>query len=131
MGNSDSDARDTNKTADKVRTIMATATVDTATLTMVINQCFSYAMDARLSPQDQNSFLVEGKRLRGQLLNLLSAQFDSGSPQLASANSKLTAVNTSLSQNANVLANSAQTLNNIANLVSTLDKLLSIATSFV
>jgi len=110
---------------------METTTVDTATLTTIINQCFSYAMDARFSLQGQNSFLVEGKRLRGQLLNLLSAQFDAGSPQLAAANKDLTTLNAGLAQSAAVLANMAETLNNVASLVSTLDKLLSIATSFV
>lgn len=110
---------------------MATATVDTAALTTIINQCFTYSMNLQFSPQDRNSFLVEGKRLRGQLLNLLSAQFDAASPQLAAANQNLTQVNSSLAQSATVLANAAQTLNNIAALVGTLDKLLSIATSFV
>jgi hypothetical protein len=109
---------------------MVSVIVDTVTLTTIINQCFSYAMDARFSSQDQNNFLVEGKRLRGHLLNLLSAQFDAGSVQLAAANKHLTSVNTSLSQSATVLANTAETLNNIGILVGTLDKLLSIATSF-
>jgi hypothetical protein len=107
------------------------ATVDTATLATVINQCFSYATDGRVSAQDQNSFLVEGKRLRGQLLNLLSAQFAAGSAQLAAANASLTAVNAGLTQSATVLANTAQTLNSISTLVGSLDQLLSIATSFV
>ena len=110
---------------------MPTATVDTATLTTVINQCFAYSMNLQLSPQDRNCFLVEGKRLRGQLLNLLSAQFDAGLQQLAAANQSLTSVNAGLAQSAAVLANAAQTLNGIASLVNTLDKLLSIATSFV
>ena len=107
------------------------ATLDTATLSNVINQCFTFSMNTQLSPQDRNSFLIEGKRLRGQLLNLLSAQFDAGSQQLAAANQSLTSINASLAQTATVLANAAQTLNAIASLVGTLDKLLSIAASFV
>src|SRR5215467_9552927 len=110
---------------------MATANVDTATLTTIINQCFTYSMNLQFSAQDRNSFLVEGKRLRGQLLNLLSAQFDAASPQLAAANQNLIQVNSSLSKSATVFANAGQTLNNIPALVGTLDKLLSIATSFV
>jgi hypothetical protein len=110
---------------------MATATVDTVTLTTIINRCFSYAIDARVAPPDQSTFLVEGKRLRGQLLNLLSAQFDAGSAQLAAANKNLTAINAALAQSATALADTALTLQNIASLVSSLDKLLSIATSFV
>jgi hypothetical protein len=110
---------------------MATAPVDTSTLATVINQCFSYATDARFNAPDQKSFLIEGKRLRGQLLNLLSAQFDAGSAALVTANNSLSAVNTQLTNSATVLANTAQTLNSIATLVGTLDKLLSVAASFV
>jgi hypothetical protein len=108
-----------------------TAPVDTATLTKVINQCFANAMDGRFSPADQNSFLIEGKRLRGQLLNLLSAQFDAGSAQLAAANTNLGKANTDLSNSATVLANTAATLNDIATLVTNLDNLLTTAKSFV
>ncbi len=110
---------------------MATAPVDTTTLTAIINQCFSYATDARVNLTDQNAFLIEGKRLRGQLLNLLSAKFDNTSVQFTAATKSLNAVNTTLSQNATALANTATTLNSIANLVSNLDKLLTVATSFV
>lgn len=110
---------------------MGTATVDTETLTTIINQCFSYATNTQLSAQDRNSFMVEGKRLRGQLMNLLSAKFDAGCQELAAANENLTKVNATLAQSATVLANTAQTLSSIASLVGTLDKLLSIATSFV
>jgi hypothetical protein len=110
---------------------MATAPVDTATLTTIINQCFSFAMDARFSPADQNSFLIEGKRLRGQLLNLLSAQFDNTTAQFAAATNSLTTVNAALSKSATVLANTAQTLSNITTLIGNLDKLLTVATSFV
>jgi hypothetical protein len=110
---------------------MATAPIDTTTLTVVINQCFLYATDARVSVPDQNSFLIEGKRLRGQLLNLLSAQFNSSSSQFAAATASLTAVNSTLSKSAAALASTAATLASIATLVSTLDKLLAVATSFV
>jgi hypothetical protein len=110
---------------------MATTPIDTATLTTIINQCFSNATDARFSPQDQNSFLIEGKRLRGQLLNLLSAQFDNSTPQFSAATASLTKVNTTLSNSATVLANTAATLSSIATLIGNLDKLLTVATSFV
>jgi hypothetical protein len=107
------------------------ATLDTATLTTIVNQCFANSMNNQFSLQDQNSFLVEGKRLRGQLLNLLSAQFNDGTPQLAAANTSLTKVNSDLGNSAAVLASTAATLNDIASLVSNLDKLLPLAASFV
>jgi hypothetical protein len=110
---------------------MATAPIDTVTLTSIINQCFSFATDARVSPTNQQAFLIEGKRLRGQLLNLLSAQFDAATPTFATATTALSDVNEMLSNDATALANTAATLNGIATLVSNLDKLLAVATSFV
>lgn len=107
------------------------ATVDTATLTTIINQCFANSMDGRFSSSDRAQFLVQGKRLRGQLVNLLSAQFTAGTPELTAANTSLQQVNSDLSNSANALANTATTLNDVASLVSNLDKLLPLATSFV
>jgi hypothetical protein len=101
--------------------------VDTTTLSDVINQCFAFATDGRFTPAQQNALLADGKRLRGLLLNLISAQFNDGTQAVLDANQRLTAVNTLLSNSASALANVAQTLNNVASLVSTLDKLLNVA----
>jgi geranylgeranyl pyrophosphate synthase len=105
--------------------------VDTNALTSVINQCFAYSTDGRVSPADQATFLADGKRLRGLLLNLLSAQFNDGTQGVLDANKQLTAVNTELSDSATVFADTAQTLNSVASLVGNVDKLLNIASSFV
>jgi hypothetical protein len=105
--------------------------VDTTTLTKVITQCFGYSSDGRFTDEQQTAFLVEGKRLRGLLLNLLSAQFNEGTPEVIAANTQLTIVNTSLSDAVATLANAATTLKNVAALVKTLDGLLSIADSFL
>ena len=105
--------------------------VDTSSLTDVINQCFDYSMDGRFDLNQQSAFLAEGKRLRGLLLNLLSAQFDDRTQAVVDANKQLDAVNTSLLNSTAVLAKTAQTLNDIANLVGNLDKLLNVATSFI
>lgn len=105
--------------------------VNTTTLANIINQCFDYSMDGRSSPDQQTAFLADGKRLRGLLMNLLSAQFDDGTQAVLDANTKLTAVNTALSNSATALANTAQTLNDVASLVGNLDKLLNLAVSFL
>jgi len=105
--------------------------VDTTTLTDIVSQCFDLSMDGRFSDDQQRMFLAEGKRLRGLLLNLLSAQFDEGTPTVIAANNQLQAVNTSLSNAAAVLANAADTLNEVATLVGNLDKLLNLATNFI
>jgi hypothetical protein len=110
---------------------MATATVDTAALATLINQCFAKVLNGTYSASDQNRFLIEGKRLRGQLMNLLSAQFDAAVPQLATVNASLAKLNTKLSDDATVLANTAKTLNDIDTLVGNLDGLLKLAAGFV
>lgn len=105
--------------------------VDTTTLTDIINKCFDNASDGRFSEDQQAAFLADGKRLRGLLLNLLSAQFDDGTQAVVNANNQLRTVNAALSNAAASLANTAQTLNSIATLVGNLDKLLNVAASFL
>lgn len=105
--------------------------VDTTTLTEIIDQCFDLSMDERFTDVQQKKFLAEGKRLRGLLLNLLTAQFDKGTQTLIDANNQLDAVNTALSDSVAVLANAADTLNQVATLVGNIDKLLNVATNFI
>jgi len=105
--------------------------VDTTTLSGIISQCFAYSSDGRLSATQQGAMLADGKRLRGLLLNLLSAQFDDGTQAVLAANSQLTTVNTELANSAAALANAAKTLNDVASLVGNLDKLLNVATTFI
>jgi len=105
--------------------------VDTTTLSNVINQCFAYSSDGRLSADEQTAMLADGKRLRGLLLNLLSAQFDDSTQAVIDANKQLTAVNTALANSATALANAAQTLNAVSTLVGNLDKLLNVASGFI
>ena len=105
--------------------------VDTTTLSGIISQCFAYSSDGRLSTTQQGAILADGKRLRGLLLNLLSAQFDDGTQAVLTANSQLTNINAELANSAAALANTAKTLNDVAGLVGNLDKLLNVATTFI
>lgn len=105
--------------------------VDTKTLTSVINRCFAFSADGRFSDAQQASFLADGKRLRGLLMNLLSAQFNDGTQAVLDANARLTQVNAQLANDAAVLNDATGTLTNISNLVGILDKLLNVAASFV
>lgn len=106
-------------------------TVDTMTLTSVINRCFEFSTDGGLSDQRRTEFLVHGKRLRGHLMNLLSAQFDEDTDVVVDANKKLKEVNRELADSAAAFERAATTLNNIAELVGSLDKLLNVAVSFL
>ena len=105
--------------------------VDTATLTDIVNQCFDFSMDGRFSQAQRTIFLADGKRLRGLLMNLLSAQFDEGNQRVLDANDQLSKVNARLADSAAALANVAQTLGDVATLVGNLDKLLNVAASFL
>ena len=105
--------------------------VDTTTLSDIINQCFDFSMDGRISSDQQTAFLADGKRLRGLLLNLLSAQFDDETQMVVDANKQLTDINATLSNSATALANAAQTLSSVASVVGSLDKLLNVATTFL
>jgi hypothetical protein len=106
-------------------------TLDTITLTTIINRCFEYSLDGQLSESKRAKFLVQGKRLRGHLMNLLSAQFEEGTQAVLDANAKLKEVNKELKDSAAVIENAVNTLSNIAQLVGSLDRLLSIAVAFV
>src|SRR5262245_2285193 len=106
--------------------------IDAAILADNVTKCFDKVGDLRFSVADRNRFLADGKRLRGQLLNLISAKFNSPPPpELVAANNDLAALNGKLANNATVRANTAQTLDDIATLIGNLDKLLGIATAFV
>ena len=105
--------------------------VDTTTLSSIISQCFAYSSDGRLSADQQATLLADGKRLRGLLLNLLSAQFDDGTQAVLAANKQLTTITTELANSATALANTAKTLNDVASLVGNLDKLLNVAATFI
>ena len=106
-------------------------TVDTTTLTETINRCFDYSMDGRLTPARQTKYLTQGKRLRGHLLNLISARFEDGTQAVIDANAKLKEVNAQLKDSVASLERAAEVLANIAKLVKVLDGLLGIAASFV
>lgn len=105
--------------------------VDTTGLADLINRCFAFATDARVASEAQAAFLADGKRLRGLLLNLLSAQFDDGTQAVLDANEEITNVNTRLSNSVAALANIAASLAAVASIVGSLDKLLGVAATFV
>ena len=106
-------------------------TVDTMTLTAVINKCFELSMDGQLTAAQRSKFLAHGKRLRGHLMNLLSAQFTEGSEALTNANERLSEVNTERKDDAAVLSETTAMLSNIAKLAGTLDRLLNVAVAFI
>jgi hypothetical protein len=105
--------------------------INNGELTQVIDHCFDLSMDGRVHPDDRNEFLALGKRLRGSLLNLLTARFEEGTQEVIEANTKIEGLNKSLSSTTQVLNNTAQGIRQLGQLVSILDGLLKIASNFV
>lgn len=110
---------------------MAKVQFDTVALTDIINDCFLLSMDGRLSIDQQTEMLTLGKRLRGTLINIISAIFDDQTEDFQKATADLKKVNNDLKAQIQQLTNLAQTVKEIGALIGDLDKLLSVATAFV
>lgn len=105
--------------------------INNAELTQVTERCFDLSMDGRVQSADRKEFLTLGKRFRGSLLNLLTAQFAEGTQSVIDANTKIEGLNKRLSSTTQVLNNTAQVIDQLGQLVSVLDDLLKIASAFV
>lgn len=102
-----------------------------AELAQIIELCFDLSMDARIAPGAQKEFLAIGKRLRGSLLNLLSAQFNEGTKEVILANGLIKQLNEGLSGTTQVLKNTADFITQLGELVAILDSLLKLVGTFV
>lgn len=105
--------------------------INNGELAQLTERCFDLSMDGRLKPDNRREFLALGKRLRGSLLNLLTAQFAAGTEAVIDANTKITGLIQSLNNTTQVLRNTAQVIGQLGQLVSSLDDLLKIASAFV
>jgi hypothetical protein len=105
--------------------------INNAELTQVTERCFDLSMDGRVQTADRKEFLALGKRLRGSLLNLLTAQFAEGTQDVIEANTMIAGLNKSLRSTTQVLNNTAQVIGQLGQLVSILDDLLKIASTFI
>ena len=103
---------------------------DNVQLTQIIERCFDCSMDGRFSPAQQTDFLAAGKRLRGSLLNLLSATFNDGTKEVVDANQMLQQRNQELANSAQLLNNATAVLKKLTELVGVLDGLLKLAAGF-
>jgi hypothetical protein len=105
--------------------------VDTTTLTTVISELVDLSMDGQFQDSDQQQFMALAKRLRGTLLNLLSARFNNGTPQVLAANDALTQVNNQVQTLTGNVAATANAIAQLTALVSQLDGLLSLGATVV
>ena len=108
-----------------------TERTDNETLTKIIITCFDLATDGGVPAAFRPDFLILGKRLRGNLINLLSAEFDSATPQFVEVNANIKTVNKALKKTATDLAKFADTIEQVGKLIGTLDGLLKFAVKFI
>jgi hypothetical protein len=99
-------------------------------LTDCIVECFELSSSGAVPRELRNEFLVLGKRLRGALLNLVSAKFSEGTEAVRDANTRIGEVNRRLKAEATRLSDFAATLHAGAALVGALDSLLKLAVAF-
>lgn len=100
-------------------------------LVTLIENCLDLSMDGRLTPKRRSQMLALAKRLRGALLNLLTAEFSDDNAELKDANQKMKDVNAVLRDKIESIEKIADTISSINSLLSKLDKLLSVATGFL
>lgn len=98
--------------------------VDTARMAELIARCFDLSMDGRLKQRQRSALLAAGKRLRGDLVTLLAAQFDDATPGVDAANQDLARVNDALQASAADLGKLGQVLQKLTRLVAQIDKLI-------
>lgn len=110
---------------------MTTERIDNETLTKMILLCFDLSTDGGVPAEFRPEFLALGKRLRGTLVNLLSADFDNSAPKFIDAKDKLKAVNKALKATAEELKKFADTVEEVGKLIGVLDDLLKIAVGFL
>jgi hypothetical protein len=108
----------------------ADAKCNVTTLARIVERCFDYAMDGRLSQARRTKFLVAGKRLRGSLLNLISARFND-TTTLRETNARLDAINTRLTKTTIVLEKAGEVIADLGRLAAALDRLLGTAAQFL
>jgi hypothetical protein len=111
-------------------TPVANERLDVSRLAAVVERCFDYALDGRLTAARRRGFLIAGKRLRGCLLNLISARFDD-TTALDQANGRLVEVNGRLADVEDTIDHTASVLGDVTKLASALDTLVGAAATFL
>jgi hypothetical protein len=104
--------------------------VDTPTVTRLIVTCFNLSLDDRLGDRQQRDFLVAGKRLRGCLVNLVSAQFNDDTDMVLDVNRQITRIIQQTAHLKGDVTTAAGVLSEINVAVGVLDELLNLAVSF-
>jgi hypothetical protein len=100
---------------------------DNQELVKCIEACLDLSMDDRLTQVCQNEMLALGKRLRGSLVNLLTAEFPEDLKLVEDANQELRSITRTLADKNQAIENIADTISKINQVVKGLDRLLKFA----
>jgi methyl-accepting chemotaxis protein len=100
---------------------------DNLELVKCIEACLDLSMDDRLPQARQNEMLALAKRLRGSLVNLLTADFAENLKQVEEANQQLQQVNQDLADRNQAIEKVAETIHKLNKVVKVLDGLLKFA----
>jgi hypothetical protein len=100
---------------------------DNQELVKCIEACLDLSMDDRLPQNRQNEMLALGKRLRGSLINLLTAEFPEDLNQVEEANQELYSINKTLKDKNQAIEKIADTISKLGQVVKILDGLLKFA----
>jgi hypothetical protein len=100
---------------------------DNQELVKCIEACLDLSMDDRLPQDRQNEMLALGKRLRGSLINLLTAEFPEDLRQVKEANQQLQMINKTLADKNQAIEQIADTISKLGEVVKILDGLLKFA----
>lgn len=104
-----------------------TVKIDSVTLTQCIENCFAMSRDGRLTLEQRRDFLVQGKILRGHLINLISATFNGNAQKVLEANQAIRDVNSKLLEASKDLDSISQAMQLLASLAGLLANLLGLA----
>jgi hypothetical protein len=110
---------------------MPATRVDNVALTRLIERCFILSASDRVPERCWPDFLAMGKRLRGCLVNVLTAEFETNTPALVAANGRLKDLNKQLKKTTLDLEEAADTVEDLGKLAKALDDLLRVAASFM
>lgn len=105
--------------------------LDAELLTRLILLCFKLSQKPGISDNQSRNLIVLGKKLRGILLNILTAKFDASTQLFIDSTNELKETNKALKEALDDLKKTADAIKKATGVLKLLDKLLGIAVGFL
>lgn len=109
----------------------STASLDSAALASLIGALLDLSTTSGIPTATKDEAAVAARRLRGNLVAILSARFDEGTASLLRVNKRIADLNKGLAQDKVTLDSYAKLVQKASKLVSGLDKLMAQAVKFL